>query len=282
MTEMAEGAAPATTTGRSGRDLPMAVAVGAGMLVVVGLALFVWQPAFVGLAVIAVAAALWELSQAFARRDVHLPLAPLWVGAAGILVSAYVAGPEAMFVAFTLTVLGALVWRALDGYGPRGLRDTAASTFAVAYLPLMAGFAMLMLAQPDGTWRVLLFILLPVASDTGGFFAGVRFGKHPLAPSISPKKSWEGLAGSFLLASLVGVVGMVLLDGPWWWGVALGLATPVTGTFGDLAESLLKRDLGLKDMGTLLPGHGGVLDRLDSLLLTAPFAYLMLSAALGG
>lgn len=282
MPEMPEGAVPATTTGRSGRDLPMAVAVGAGMLVVVGLALFVWQPAFVGLAVIAVGAALWELAQAFTRRDVHLPLAPLWVGAAGILVSAYVDGPEAMFVAFTLTVVGALVWRALDGYGPRGLRDAAASTFAVTYLPLMAGFAMLMLAQPDGTWRVLLFILLPVASDTGGFFAGVRFGKHPLAPSISPKKSWEGLAGSFLLASLVGVVGMVLLDGPWWWGVALGLATPVTGTFGDLAESLLKRDLGLKDMGTLLPGHGGVLDRLDSLLLTAPFAYLMLSAALGG
>jgi len=282
MTHPSEGVPPATTTGRSGRDLPVAVAVGVGLLVVVGLALFVWPPVFVGFAVVAVGAALWELGQAFGRRDVHLPLAPLWVGALGILVSAYVAGAEAMLVSFVLTVLGALVWRALDGYGPRGLRDAAAATFATAYLPLMGGFAMLMLAQPEGTWRVLLFILLPVASDTGGFFAGVRFGRHPLAPSISPKKSWEGLAGSFLLASLVGVVGMVLLDGPWWWGLVLGVATPVTGTFGDLAESLLKRDLGLKDMGTLLPGHGGVLDRLDSLLLTAPFAYLMLSAALGG
>lgn len=281
MPDVHEGAQPATT-GRSGRDLPRAVAVGLGLLVVVGLSLFVWTPAFVGFALVAVGAALWELGQAFARRDVHLPLAPLWVGSAGILVSAYSAGSEAMFVSFVLTVLGALVWRALDGYGPRGLRDAAAATFATAYLPLMGGFAMLMLAQPDGVWRVLLFILLPVASDTGGFFAGVRFGKHPLAPSISPKKSWEGLAGSFLLASVVGVVGIILLGGPWWWGLVLGIATPVTATFGDLAESLLKRDLGLKDMGTLLPGHGGVLDRLDSLLLTAPFAYLMLSAALGG
>ncbi|MGP7960747.1 phosphatidate cytidylyltransferase [Sanguibacter sp. A247] len=281
MPDVHEGAQP-TTTGRSGRDLPRAIAVGLGLLAVVGLSLFLWTPAFVGLALVAVGAALWELAQAFARRDVHLPLAPLWVGSAGILVSAYSAGSEAMFVSFVLTVLGVLVWRALDGYGPRGLRDAAAATFATAYLPLMAGFAMLMLAQPEGVWRVLLFILLPVASDTGGFFAGVRFGKHPLAPSISPKKSWEGLAGSFVLTSIVGVVGIILLGGPWWWGLVLGAATPVTGTFGDLAESLLKRDLGLKDMGSLLPGHGGVLDRLDSLLLTAPFAYLMLSAALGG
>ena len=126
-----------------------------------------------------------------------------------------------------------------------------------------------------------MFVLLAVASDTGGFFAGVRFGRHPLAPTISPKKSWEGLAGSFLLALAVGLVGgVVVLGEPLWVGFALGVATPVTATLGDLAESLLKRDMELKDMGTLLPGHGGVLDRLDSLLLTAPFVYLLLSVSL--
>lgn len=266
---------------RSGRDMPKAVAVGVALLAVVGASLFVWSAAFVVFAAVAVCAALWELAQAFARRDIHLPLAPLWVGTVGILVSAYTSGLEALWVSFVLTVVGAVVWRALDGQGAQALRDAAAAAFATAYLPLMAGFAMLLLAQPDGAVRVCVFVLLAVANDTGGFFAGVRFGKHPLAPSISPKKSWEGLAGSFLLALLVGVVGaVVLLDEPLWVGIALGVVSPVTATLGDLAESLLKRDMELKDMGSLLPGHGGVLDRLDSMLITAPFVYLLLSVSL--
>ena len=269
------------TSSTGGRDLPKAVAVGVGLLVVVVGSLYLWRPAFVLFALVAVCAALWELAQAFSRRDVHLPLAPLWVGTAGILVSAYTSGLEALMVSFVLTVVGVVVWRAIDARGAHALRDASAGAFAAAYLPLMAGFAMLLLAQPDGATRVLVFVLLAVASDTGGFFAGVRFGKHPLAPTISPKKSWEGLAGSFLLALAVGLVGgVVVLGEPFWVGFALGVATPVTATLGDLAESLLKRDMELKDMGTLLPGHGGVLDRLDSLLLTAPFVYLLLSVSL--
>lgn len=269
------------TSSTGGRDLPKAVAVGVGLLVVVVGSLYLWRPAFVLFALVAVCAALWELAQAFSRRDVHLPLAPLWVGTAGILVSAYTSGLEALMVSFVLTVVGVVVWRAIDARGARALRDASAGAFAAAYLPLMAGFAMLLLAQPDGATRVLVFVLLAVASDTGGFFAGVRFGRHPLAPTISPKKSWEGLAGSFLLALAVGLVGgVVVLGEPLWVGFALGVATPVTATLGDLAESLLKRDMELKDMGTLLPGHGGVLDRLDSLLLTAPFVYLLLSMSL--
>lgn len=268
-------------TSRAGRDLPRAVAVGVGLLAVV-LASLLWRKElFVLVAVLACGAALWELAQAFARRHLHLPLLPVLVGSTGILVSAYVAGAEAMFVAFLLTAGGVVVWRVLDGSGTAALRDAAAGTFAIAYVPLMGGFVMLMLAEADGPARVLLFVLLAVASDTGGYVAGVLAGKHPLAPSVSPKKSWEGLGGSLLLAGAVGGVGLWLaLDASPVLGVALGVTAVLTATLGDLAESLLKRDLELKDMGSLLPGHGGVLDRLDSLLLTAPLVHTVLLVAL--
>jgi phosphatidate cytidylyltransferase len=137
---------------------------------------------------------------------------------------------------------------------------------------------MLMLAEPDGARRVMLFILLCVASDVGGYTVGVLLGRHPMAPSVSPKKTWEGLAGSIVLACVVGVVGVqVAFGGEPLVGVILGLATVVTATLGDLAESLLKRDLELKDMGRLVPGHGGILDRLDSIVLTAPAVYVVLT-----
>lgn len=273
---MTELAAPRTS--RSGRDLPVATAVGLGLLALIVASLFIRKEAFGVLAVLGICAALWELAQAFSRRAIHLPLLPLLVGAVGIMVSAYVAGAEALFVAFVLTVGGVVVWRVLDGTGVTALRDITAGTFAAAYLPFMAGFAMLMLAEPDGPARVLVFILLVVASDTGGYAVGVLLGRHPLAPTVSPKKSWEGLAGSVVLACVVGVVSVqVAFEGEPLVGVFLGLATVVTATLGDLSESMLKRDLELKDMGRLIPGHGGILDRLDSMLLTVPAVYLILS-----
>ncbi|WNB84914.1 phosphatidate cytidylyltransferase [Cellulomonas sp. ATA003] len=246
-----------------------------------GASLFLVKEAFVLVALAAVGVSLWELAQAFARRGINLPLLPLLVGAAGILVSAYVAGEEALLVSFMLTAGGVVVWRVIDGTGPAALRDSMAGVFAAAWLPFLGGFVMLMLAMPDGARRVLLFVLLAVASDVGGYVAGVLAGRHPLAPSVSPKKTWEGLGGSVLLSCLVGAAGITwLLGGDPLIGVGLGLATVATATLGDLAESLIKRDLELKDMGSVLPGHGGVLDRLDSMLLTAPVVHLVLLAAL--
>lgn len=272
---MTELAAPHQT--RPGRDLPVAISVGLGLIAVVVASLFIRKEAFVVLAVLACVAGLWELAQAFTRRAVHLPLLPLLVGSVGIMVSAYTSGPEALFVAFMLTVGGVMVWRVLDGSGDRALRDIIGGAFAAAYLPFLGGFVMLMLAEPDGPARVLVFILLAAASDTGGYTVGVLLGRHPLAPTVSPKKSWEGLAGSVVLACVVGVVSVqVAFDGEPLVGVFLGLATVLTATLGDLAESMLKRDLELKDMGRLIPGHGGILDRLDSLVLTAPAVYLIL------
>lgn len=274
MADHATVAAP--TTPRAGRDLPIAIGVGLGLLAVVLASLWWFKEAFIVVVALACGVALWELAHAFRRRAISLPLVPMLVGSVGILVSAYLSGAEALLVAFMLTVGGVVIWRVLDGTGPAALRDASIATFAVAYVPFLAGFVMLMLASPDGELRVALFVLLSVASDTGGYVAGVLWGRHPLAPTVSPKKSWEGLGGSLVLAGAVGgVAAWFLFDRHWAIGVVLGVAAVATSTLGDLSESLLKRDLELKDMGRILPGHGGVLDRLDSMLLSAPLIYIL-------
>ncbi len=180
-------------------------------------------------------------------------------------------------VGVTLTVLACMVWRLFlgqDGY----LRDVSASAFVVVYVALFASFATLLVAPEDGADRVLVFLIAVVASDTGGYIAGVLFGRHPMAPRISPKKSWEGFAGSLLGAGLGGTLSVaLLLKQPWWQGLVLGLVVCVVATVGDLVESMIKRDLGVKDMGNLLPGHGGVMDRMDSLLPSAAVSWMVLA-----
>jgi len=235
------------------------------------------KEAFVGLVGVAVVVGVWELAGAFSAKEIIIPVIPLGVGSLGMLVSAFVAGEDGLLVSFALTAFGVLLWRIIDG-AEDAARDVVASVFTAAYVPFLAGFAMLLLAAPDGAKRVATFILVCVASDTGGFAAGVLFGRHPMAPRVSPKKSWEGFAGSAVACLLVGAAAVFyLLDGRWWVGAAVGAAAVVTATLGDLSESLIKRDLGVKDMGNLLPGHGGIMDRMDSLLVTAPAVYVLLS-----
>ncbi|SNT06021.1 phosphatidate cytidylyltransferase [Micrococcales bacterium KH10] len=266
-------------TRRGGRDLKIAVPVGLGLLGIVAVALLIRKQFFLIVVVVGLSLALWELDQALRRRDIRLPLLPLFVGSAGISVSAYQVGLEGLLVATVLTIFATVVWRLVDGGGAAAVRDLTGAAFATAYVPFLAGFVVLILATEQGQYKVALFLLLAVASDVGGFFAGVALGRHPLAPSVSPKKTWEGLAGSFVLCLAVATVGARLLDMDPVSGVMLGVLVPITATVGDLGESLLKRDLGLKDMGTLLPGHGGVLDRIDSMLLTAPFVYVVFNVA---
>lgn len=283
---LVEPAAPRPDTSehsKAGRNLPAAIGVGVALLAVLGLSLFVQREAFLVLAVIAVCGALWELAKAFGQREIRIPVLPLWVGSTGILISAWVAGAEAMTLAFVLTCGGVFLWRVIDGGGPPAVRDASASIFATAYVPLLAGFAILLLRHELGAWLVLTVLLVAVANDVGGYIAGVLFGRTPMAKSISPKKSWEGAAGSLVLTAAVATVLVtVTLDGPVWGGLLLGFVAVVAATTGDLAESLLKRDLGLKDMGSLLPGHGGVMDRLDSILICAPVSYLVLSFVVPG
>lgn len=273
---------PATRTGRrlrdrrAGRNLPAAVAVGSGLGALVAVCLFVRKEAFVVLAAAAIVIAVWELSNAFRARRIRIPVVPVVIGSVVMLVVAFLAGAEALLVAFALTAFLVLLWRVLDG--PNPVRDVTAGVFTAAYVPFLAAFSLLLLAEPDGPYRVLAFLMVAIGSDVGGYAFGVVWGKHQLAPSVSPKKTWEGLAGSAVFAVVLGVAGVtVALDGAWWAGATLGLAIVATATVGDLSESLLKRDLGIKDMGSLLPGHGGIMDRLDSLLPAAPVGYLLLT-----
>ncbi len=199
------------------------------------------------------------------------------LGAVIMLWQAWSYGADDMVVAFLLTIVAAYVWRLIEG--AKGyLRDLAATTFALVYVPFLASFAVLLAVPGDGARRVLAFAATVACSDIGGYAAGVLTGKHPMAPTISPKKSWEGFAGSVTACVGGGLIFVtVLLHAAWWQGVLYGLAVVCSATIGDLGESMVKRDLGIKDMGTLLPGHGGLMDRLDSLLPTAPVAWFLLT-----
>lgn len=268
------------TASRAGRNLPAAIATGVVLLALVAASLAFNRVAFVALAIAACLIGVWELARAFKVRGVDVPVWPVWVGTIGILVNAWVLGAAGPVIALVLTAATVFVWRLLDGGGPAAVRDAAAGIFVATYIPFMASFAVLMAREPAGVLWLATFILLVVGNDTGGYIVGVLFGKHPIAPSISPKKSWEGVAGSFALTTAVAAVAMLLwMDIPLWWAPILGVLIVVTATTGDFAESLLKRDLGLKDFGKMLPGHGGVMDRLDSLLLTAPAAWLVFTVA---
>jgi phosphatidate cytidylyltransferase len=262
---------------RAGRDLGAAIGVGLGLGAVIVTSLLLWRPAFVGVVTAAVVVGVVELTRALHAGRFRPPLVPVLVGAVAIELLAWTRGPTGLVTGFLLTALAVVLWRLAPG--PAGyLRDTAAGVLVALYVPLLAGFAVLLLVPEDGVARIFAFIGTVVASDVGGYAAGVLFGKHAMAPSISPKKSWEGMAGSVLGCVLVATPIVVLaLEGPWWGGVLLGVALAVSATLGDLSESLIKRDLGIKDMGTLLPGHGGLMDRLDSLLPSAAVAYLVLS-----
>jgi phosphatidate cytidylyltransferase len=263
--------------GRAGRDLRAAIGVGVGLVAVILASLFIWRPAFLAVLVSAILVAVWELTKALGAGRFSPPLVPLLVGALLMEGLAWTRGPTGLVVGFLLTALAVLLWRLGDG--PAGyLGDASSGVLVALYVPLLAGFAVLLLVPDDGALRVIAFIATVVASDVGGYAAGVLFGKHPMAPTISPKKSWEGFAGSVTACMLVATPFIALaLDGPWWGGIAFGAALAATATVGDLGESLIKRDLGIKDMGNLLPGHGGIMDRLDSLLPSAAVAYLLLS-----
>jgi phosphatidate cytidylyltransferase len=264
-------------TGRAGRDMASAIGVGLGLGAVILAALLIWRPAFLLVLTVAVLISIVELTGALVRGGHRPPRTPVLVGALAMLALAWTRGPSGLVVAFLLTVFAVWLWRL--GQGPVGyLRDASAAVLVALYVPLLAGFAVLLLVPDDGAARVLAFIATVVCSDVGGFAAGVLFGKHPMAPSISPKKSWEGLAGSVTACVLIGtLLATLTFHAPWWGGALYGVAIALTATLGDLAESLIKRDLGIKDMGNLLPGHGGLMDRMDSLLPSAVVAYLVLS-----
>jgi phosphatidate cytidylyltransferase len=263
---------------RAGRNLPAAIAVGVLLGAAILLALFTVRQTFIAIVSAAVAVATWELAGGLRRgAGISIALPPVLLGGQAMIWLSWPWGQRGLLVAFVLTVLACLGWR-FRGGATGYVRDVTASIFVAAYLPLFASFAVLLVLPPDGALRVLAFILTVVCSDVGGYAAGVLFGRHPMAPTISPKKSWEGLGGSLLAGMVAATLVVTLgLQGQVWIGLLLGAAIVLTATLGDLAESLLKRDLGVKDMGTLLPGHGGLMERLDSLLPSAVLSWCLLS-----
>jgi phosphatidate cytidylyltransferase len=277
-----EGTKPDQPKGiKTGRNLPAAIGVGAVLGGLVLLTLLTVKTTFLLYMGAALAIALHELDSALRTREIQVPLIPVALGGVTMVVCAYWAAGGAVTAALALTVVAVLAWRLFggtDGY----VRDVSAGIFAVAYLPLLGATAAAMLAAPDGGKRVLTLIILAICSDIGGYAAGItlgRSGAHKLAPVISPKKTWEGLAGSALTCIVAGAILLPsLLHGHWWQGVILGAAAVAAAVLGDLAASMIKRDLGIKDFGRLLPGHGGVLDRIDSLLACAPVVWLLLAA----
>ena len=275
-------AAPPLTrpVGRAGRNLPVAIAVGAVLGGVAILTLITVKATFLIYLAAAIGIALTELAGALAKRDIRIAVIPVAAGGVAIGACMYWLGFRASLAALALTVIVIFAWR-LPGGASGYVKDITAGVFTVIYLPFLASFAVAMLVPADGARRVLTFIILTICSDIGGYAAGVtlgRGGRHLMAPAISPKKTWEGFAGSVLACLAGGALCLrFLLHGHVWAGLVTGAAAVCAAILGDLVESMIKRDLDIKDMGTLLPGHGGVLERLDSLLVVAPVVWLLLS-----
>lgn len=273
---------PLAASGKAGRNLPAAVTTAIVLIVAASLPLVYVPWLFVVFIGVLVLAGLWELGGAFARLGTSLMMPPLYIGAIGMLTCAWTLGSEALLFALYATFFAVVTWRILEGDMKGCIQDVMASVFAAVYIPFLASFVVLMVKDLQDPWLVLVYVGLVVASDTGGWVAGVLFGKHPMAPRLSPKKSWEGFAGSSIAAAGLGAASFWALGAHWGFGVLAGLGACMIGTLGDLTESLIKREAGLKDMSTLLPGHGGILDRVDALLMVAPIMYLILSWTLLG
>lgn len=272
--------------GRAGRDLKAAITSAVVLLAAIGASLWFWKPAFMVIVTAALVLAVWELRKGLLAKGIDLPEQPLMIGGTVMIWVAYFWGASALVTATAVTALAImlhLLRRGVDGY----VQNATAAVFALIYLPFLGSFVALMLSEDGhagwtdkvdyGVLGVVAFVLVTIASDIGGYIAGVLFGKHPMAPVISPKKSWEGFAGSTLFTCGAGVAVVTwMLDGDWWVGILLGVIGVTMATLGDLCESVIKRDLGIKDMSQIIPGHGGIMDRLDSLLATVAPIWLVL------
>lgn len=266
----------------AGRNLPVAIASAAVLFVWILGSLLWWHWGFIIFLIAAAIFGSYEVTRALGRAEMNAVFSPLVVGIPSMFAGAYVlARSQGQYVglAALLGGLAAMIIACLIGRlrGPvRGyVRDAAASVFTIGYVPLLLSTLTLLLAQPDGHLRVIYYFLLVPCSDTGAYAVGSLLGKHKMVPHISPGKTWEGTIGAVVLTGIAGaLLGPVMIGASWWAGAIIGVALSMAATTGDLVESMIKRDTGVKDMGKIIPGHGGAMDRLDSLLLAAPVAWL--------
>jgi phosphatidate cytidylyltransferase len=277
-------------TPKAGRNLPAAVGVGLAMLFAVLGGLLFLPLGFVAVTTTFAVFGVWEIYRALEANGTRMPIVPVMTGTVAMPFCAYLGGIESLLFAMLLSSVAVLLWRSVES-AAGSANSIFAGVFTLGWVPFFISFAALPLHAsgaatplglwpggtiPDGAWQVAVMLLLVVSNDTFGYLVGASLGKHPMAPKISPKKSWEGFAGSVAGAMLIGVLAsFFVLDKPWWVGIILAVGTVTAATAGDLAESMVKRELGVKDMSSILPGHGGVMDRLDSIVFASPVVFVL-------
>jgi phosphatidate cytidylyltransferase len=279
---------PAKRTSRAGRDLPAAIAVGlsiGGLLV----ATLVFAPRYwVLIVAVAIFIASHEVVRRLREAGYVIPVIPLLIGGQATVWLTWPFHAAGALAGFGGLVVVCMIWRLFmqgnsrndpaAGASSNYLRDASATIFLAAWVPLFASFGAMLVYANDGSGRVFCLMITVVASDVAGYAVGVLWGKHPMVPTISPRKSWEGLAGSLVFGITAAILTATFLAGKSpWVGALLGVVLVLTCTLGDLVESQVKRDLGIKDMGRLLPGHGGLMDRLDGVLPSAVAAWTVLT-----
>jgi phosphatidate cytidylyltransferase len=268
---------------RTGRNLPLAILIGLALAGALIASLVIVKAIFMIFAGALIGVAAFELASALRSAGRDVPRIPTVIAGLAVVPAAFYLGAEGAW----LTVLGGILfvalWRTVEQAWPSRRTtapgfwlDIGAGTFIQLYVPFLAGFAVLLAGRPGGEWWILAALLIVVSVDIGAYASGLLFGKHPMAPRISPKKTWEGFAGAVIIATIVAILlSIFMLQEPWWFGFIFGAVIVFTATIGDLIESLIKRDLGVKDISTWLPGHGGLLDRLDSILPSSAAAFIL-------
>src|SRR5699024_2839059 len=264
------------------RNVAIAIGGGDGLGALVMFAMWAGQLAWYILVAVAVAGAMWEVLTRLREHSYHLPRTLMIIGGQLMVWSSWPLETEGLIAFYVIAVLALMFGRLFHNGRHRPpinyLRDTAVGVFVLTWIPMFGSFAAMLSATSQGASSILVFMLCVVASDTGGYITGVMFGSHPMAPAVSPKKSWEGFAGSIIFGMVTGALSIhFLLEREAWAGVIMGLGLVVCATLGDLVESQFKRELGIKDMSNILPGHGGLMDRLDGMLPAAMVTWLAIS-----
>jgi phosphatidate cytidylyltransferase len=264
----------------AGRDLSLAVTSAIVLAVVFLVVAFVNKWALVVFVSIVVVIAMLEVDAALRTAGLRPPSAVLLVGGVAMMAATFAYGPAGQLASLALTVLGVVLWSLADQADAAPLRSAGGALVIGLWVPFLASFLSLLLRRDGGEWYVVITVALTSVADIAAYGVGSQLGRHKLAPAVSPAKSWEGFAGSVIATMIIAGVGAPLISDELSIGraAALGALVVVVGTIGDLAESAVKRSLGIKDFGRLLPGHGGIMDRIDSMLFTLPVAHLVLLA----
>ena len=255
---------------KAGRKLVPSILVGLALLGIIFSTMAFVPILFALFVLLAVQLALHELSAAFNSRGIKANFPQLSVATTAVIASAWFGGLPGLSISIVVSIIGLLLLKLVNGTG-EFVKNATATTFALMYPGFISGFIFLLARSGDGFAYISVLVIMVGLNDTFAYLTGVIIGKHPMAPKISPKKTWEGFIGGLIFTATGSAFAFhYLLEQEPWIGVLAGIAGTLAATVGDLIESAIKRDLSLKDMGTLLPGHGGMLDRLDAALITAP------------